>query len=45
MVMPDDNVTVDVDLIHPVAAESGATLSVREGNHTVGSSIVTKIEA
>lgn len=45
MVMPGDNVTIDVELIHPVAIENGTTFSIREGGHTVGSGIVTEIEA
>ncbi len=40
MVMPGDNVTIDVELIHPVAIENGTTFSIREG-----SGIVTEIEA
>lgn len=45
MVMPGDNVTIDVDLIHPIAVENGTTFSIREGGRTVGSGIVSKIEA
>lgn len=45
MVMPSDNVTIDVELIHPVAIENGTTFSIREGGRTVGSGIVTEIEA
>ncbi|GCF94468.1 elongation factor Tu [Enterococcus florum] len=45
MVMPGDNVTIDVELIHPVAVEKGTTFSIREGGRTVGSGIVTDIEA
>ena len=45
MVMPGDNVTIDVDLIHPIAVENGTTFSIREGGRTVGSVIVTEIEA
>ncbi|MBU5364563.1 elongation factor Tu [Enterococcus devriesei] len=44
MVMPGDNVTIDVDLIHPIAVEQGTTFSIREGGRTVGSGIVTEIE-
>ncbi|MDW7955436.1 elongation factor Tu, partial [Enterococcus faecium] len=40
MVMPGDNVTIDVDLIHPIAVENGTTFSIREGGRTVGSGIV-----
>lgn len=45
MVMPGDNVTIDVELIHPVAIENGTTFSIREGGRTVGSGIVTEIES
>ncbi|UBX36050.1 elongation factor Tu [Enterococcus lactis] len=45
MVMPGDNVTIDVELIHPIAVENGTTFSIREGGRTVGSGIVTEIEA
>lgn len=45
MVMPGDNITIDVELIHPVAIENGTTFSIREGGRTVGSGIVTEIEA
>ncbi|KPG69303.1 MULTISPECIES: elongation factor Tu [unclassified Enterococcus] len=44
MVMPGDNVTIDVALIHPIAVENGTTFSIREGGRTVGSGIVTAIE-
>ena len=45
MVLPGDNVTIDVELIHPIAVEQGTTFSIREGGRTVGSGIVTEIEA
>ncbi|MDR1521641.1 MAG: elongation factor Tu [Streptococcaceae bacterium] len=44
MVMPGDNVTIDVELIHPIAVEQGTTFSIREGGRTVGSGIVTAIK-
>ncbi|MBO0442062.1 elongation factor Tu [Vagococcus fluvialis] len=44
MVMPGDNVAIDVELIHPVAIEKGTTFSIREGGRTVGSGMVTEIE-
>jgi len=44
MVMPGDNVTINVELIHPIAVENGTTFSIREGGRTVGSGIVTTIE-
>lgn len=45
MVMPGDNVTIDVELIHPIAIEDGTRFSIREGGRTVGSGVVTTIEA
>ena len=45
MVMPGDNVTMEVELIHPVAIENGTKFSIREGGRTVGSGIVSEIEA
>ena len=44
MVMPGDNVTMDVELIHPIAIEDGTRFSIREGGRTVGSGVVTAIE-
>ena len=43
MVMPGDNVTIDVTLIHPIAIEEGTRFSIREGGRTVGSGVVTTI--
>jgi elongation factor Tu len=43
MVMPGDNVTIDVELIHPIAIEDGTRFSIREGGRTVGSGVVTSI--
>ena len=43
MVMPGDNVTLTVELIHPVAIEKGTKFSIREGGHTVGAGSVTDI--
>ena len=45
MVLPGDNVSIDVELIHPIAVEQGTTFSIREGGRTVGSGIVAEIEA
>ena len=45
MVMPGDNVNITVELIHPIAIEQGTKFSIREGGRTVGSGIVTEIEA
>lgn len=44
MVMPGDNVTMEVELIHPVAIEEGTKFSIREGGRTVGAGIVAAIE-
>jgi elongation factor Tu len=43
MVMPGDNVTVDVELITPVALDAGSRFAIREGGHTVGAGAITKI--
>jgi len=43
MVMPGDNVTVDIELITPVAVEEGLRFAIREGGRTVGAGVVTKI--
>jgi elongation factor Tu len=45
MVMPGDNTTMTVELIHPVAIEQGTKFSIREGGHTVGAGSVTEILA
>ena len=45
MVMPGDNVEMDVELISPIAIEDGTRFSIREGGRTVGSGVVTVIEA
>ena len=44
MVMPGDNVTMEVELIHPVAIEAGTKFSIREGGRTVGAGSVAAIE-
>jgi elongation factor Tu len=43
MVMPGDNVTMEVALITPVALEKGLRFAIREGGHTVGAGAVTEI--
>ncbi|GBE01824.1 elongation factor Tu [bacterium BMS3Abin08] len=43
MVMPGDNVNMKVDLITEVAMEDGLRFAIREGGHTVGAGVVTKI--
>ena len=43
MCMPGDNVEMTVELITPIAMENGLRFAIREGGHTVGSGVVTKI--
>ena len=43
MVMPGDNVSITVELIHPIALENGTKFSIREGGRTVGAGSVTEI--
>ena len=43
MCMPGDNVSMDVELITPIAIEEGLRFAIREGGRTVGSGVVTKI--
>jgi elongation factor Tu len=43
MVMPSDNVTMEVELIHPIAIEEGTKFSIREGGRTVGAGVVASI--
>jgi elongation factor Tu len=43
MVMPGDNVNMDVELIAPVAMEEKVRFAIREGGRTVGAGVVTKI--
>ncbi|NOT39117.1 MAG: elongation factor Tu, partial [Alphaproteobacteria bacterium] len=43
MVMPGDNVTIDVELIVPIAMEEKLRFAIREGGRTVGSGVVAKI--
>jgi elongation factor Tu len=45
MVMPGDNVSVDVELQKPVAMEKGLKFAIREGGRTIGSGIVTEVIA
>ena len=44
MVMPGDNVTMDIELITPIAIEKGLRFAIREGGRTVGSGIVSEIK-
>jgi elongation factor Tu len=43
MVMPGDNVNLNVELIEPVALEQGSRFAIREGGLTVGAGVITKI--
>jgi elongation factor Tu len=45
MVMPGDNVSVDVELIAPIAMDEGLRFAIREGGRTVGAGVVAKISA
>ena len=45
MVMPGDSVTMKVKLIEPVAMEEGIRFAIREGGHTVGAGVVSKVVA
>ncbi len=45
MCMPGDNVDMDVQLINPIAIEEGLRFAIREGGRTVGSGVVTAINA
>ncbi|HXZ28220.1 MAG TPA: EF-Tu/IF-2/RF-3 family GTPase, partial [Terriglobales bacterium] len=43
MVMPGDNVNLEIELITPVAMEKGLRFAIREGGHTVGAGTITEI--
>ena len=43
MVMPGDNITMEIELICPVAMEKELRFAIREGGHTVGAGVVTEI--
>ena len=43
MVMPGDNIKIEAKLIAPIALEEGLKFAIREGGHTVGAGVVTKI--
>lgn len=43
MVMPGDNITMEIELISPIATEEGLRFSIREGGRTVGSGVVASI--
>jgi elongation factor Tu len=43
MVMPGDNINLEVQLIAPIACEQGLRFAIREGGRTVGAGVVTGI--
>ena len=43
MVMPGDNISMEIELIHPIAIEKGMRFAIREGGRTVGSGVVADI--
>jgi elongation factor Tu len=43
MVMPGDNVQMEIELITPIAMDEGLRFAIREGGRTVGAGVVTKI--
>jgi len=45
MVMPGDNVTVEVELVTPIAMEKNLRFAIREGGHTVGAGVISEIIA
>jgi len=45
MVMPGDNVTMEIKLITPIAIEKGLKFAIREGGKTVGAGSVSEIKA
>jgi elongation factor Tu len=44
MVMPGDNINLDVELVAPIACEEGLRFAIREGGRTVGAGVVTQIK-
>jgi len=45
MVMPGDNITMDVELIAPIAMDPGLRFAIREGGRTVGAGVVAEVIA
>jgi elongation factor Tu len=43
MVMPGDNIKMNVELIAPIAMDDGLRFAIREGGRTVGSGVVSKV--
>ncbi|MBI1399136.1 MAG: elongation factor Tu, partial [Hyphomonas sp.] len=44
MVLPGDNVKMDVELINPIAMDKGLRFAIREGGRTVGAGVVSEIK-
>ncbi|HZT09256.1 MAG TPA: elongation factor Tu, partial [Chloroflexota bacterium] len=44
MVMPGDNVRMEIELITPVAIEEGLRFAIREGGRTVGAGVITAVQ-
>ncbi|NLJ67673.1 MAG: elongation factor Tu, partial [Clostridiales bacterium] len=44
MVMPGDNIDMEVELITPIAIEEGLRFAIREGGRTVGAGVVASVE-
>ena len=45
MVMPGDNISMEIELIAPIAMDEGLRFAIREGGRTVGAGVVAKIIA
>jgi elongation factor Tu len=43
MVMPGDNISMEIQLIQPIAMDEGLRFAIREGGRTVGAGVVAKI--
>jgi len=43
MVMPGDNVQMEIELIQPIAMDQGLRFAIREGGRTVGSGVVAEV--
>jgi len=43
MVMPGDNISIEVELIQPIAMERGLRFAIREGGRTVGAGTITEV--
>jgi elongation factor Tu len=43
MVMPGDNITMEIELITPIAMDEGLRFAIREGGRTVGAGVVASI--